>query len=50
MTRFMSLRRHVRVEPGKHTVFTTLELARRWVKHYNAWRDTGRWPQEEAFG
>lgn len=33
--------------PGKHTVFTTLGLARRWVQRYNAWRDSGHWPTQE---
>lgn len=34
--------------PGKHTVLTTLELARKWVHHYDTWRSTGLWPQPEG--
>ena len=32
--------------PGKHTVFFTLELARRWLRHYDAWRKSGQWPKQ----
>jgi prevent-host-death family protein len=30
--------------PGKHTVFSTLTLARRWVDHYQVWLESGLWP------
>lgn len=30
--------------PGKDTVFSTLELARRWLSQYRAWKDSGQWP------
>jgi prevent-host-death family protein len=30
--------------PGKHTVLSTLKLARQWVQHYETWRKTGQWP------
>jgi prevent-host-death family protein len=33
--------------PGKHTVFSTLNLARRWLESYDVWDRTGKWPQEE---
>jgi len=31
--------------PGKHTVFYTLKLARQWLRHYDGWRQTGEWPK-----
>lgn len=31
--------------PGKHTVMSTLTLARRWLEHYKTWRNTGHWPK-----
>ena len=31
--------------PGKHTVLSTLLLARRWLAHYEAWRHSGQWPK-----
>lgn len=34
--------------PGKHTVFSTLELARQWLRHYDQWRQTGQWPKQEG--
>jgi prevent-host-death family protein len=34
--------------PGKHTVFSTLTLAKRWLRHHDAWRQTGEWPKEEG--
>ena len=34
--------------PGKHTVFSTLTLARQWLRHYDAWRQSGHWPKEEG--
>jgi len=34
--------------PGKHTVFSTLKLARKWLRHYDAWRQSGQWPKEEG--
>ena len=30
--------------PGKHTVCHAVEYARRWLKHYEAWRKSGKWP------
>jgi prevent-host-death family protein len=30
--------------PGKHTVLSTLQLARRWVENYEIWSSTGEWP------
>ena len=34
--------------PGKHTVFSTLELARQWLRRYDTWRETGEWPKPEG--
>ena len=34
--------------PGKHTVFSTLKLARRWLERYDQWREAGRWPKQEG--
>lgn len=34
--------------PGKHTVFSTLTLAKRWLRHHDSWRQTGQWPKEEV--
>jgi prevent-host-death family protein len=34
--------------PGKHTVYSTLELARKWLKNYAEWRKTGRWLAPEG--
>jgi prevent-host-death family protein len=34
--------------PGKHTVFSTLNLARRWLRHYDIWRKVGEWPKLEG--
>jgi len=31
--------------PGKHTVFSTLQLAHHWLSHYEAWRRSGQWPR-----
>ena len=31
--------------PGKHTIFSTLTLSRRWLQHYEAWRSSGNWPK-----
>jgi prevent-host-death family protein len=36
--------------PGKHTVFSTLKLAREWLRHYDGWRQTGEWPKPEGAG
>lgn len=33
--------------PGKHTVLSTLKLARQWLHNYQIWRKSGRWPQQE---
>lgn len=30
--------------PGKHTVYSTLMLARRWLQGYCSWRSAGHWP------
>ncbi len=30
--------------PGKHTVFSTLQLARQWFANYSAWQNSGQWP------
>jgi prevent-host-death family protein len=34
--------------PGKHTVFSTLKLARKWLQHYDTWRQSGHWPKPEG--
>jgi prevent-host-death family protein len=34
--------------PGKHTVFSTLKLARQWLHNYDAWRTLGQWPKQEG--
>jgi Antitoxin Phd_YefM, type II toxin-antitoxin system len=34
--------------PGKHTVFSTLQLARVWLKHYESWKETGTWNEKEG--
>lgn len=34
--------------PGKHTVFSTLNLTRQWLQHYDVWRQTGQWPKPEG--
>ncbi|HVY31034.1 MAG TPA: type II toxin-antitoxin system Phd/YefM family antitoxin [Polyangiaceae bacterium] len=31
--------------PGKHTVWSTLFLARRWLDNYDAWKKNGIWPK-----
>jgi hypothetical protein len=33
--------------PGKHTAFSTLALARKWLNNYSTWRATGSWPKPE---
>jgi antitoxin (DNA-binding transcriptional repressor) of toxin-antitoxin stability system len=33
--------------PGKHTVCSTLKLARRWLHNYDTWRSVGQWPAHE---
>lgn len=33
--------------PGKHSVFSTLELARSWLVSYDAWRTDGSWPESK---
>lgn len=33
--------------PGKHTVLSTLKLARQWLRNYEAWRQAGQWPKQE---
>ena len=32
--------------PGKHTVLSTLKLARAWVQHYQQWLQSGAWPAD----
>ena len=34
--------------PGKHTVCSTLKLARQWLRNYETWRKSGQWPQQES--
>jgi prevent-host-death family protein len=34
--------------PGQHTVFSTLILARNWLRNYETWRKSGQWPQQEG--
>lgn len=34
--------------PGKHTVFSTLKLARQWLRNYETWRKSGQWPPQEG--
>jgi prevent-host-death family protein len=34
--------------PGKHTILSTLMLGRLWLKHYEVWRQDGKWPKEEG--
>lgn len=31
--------------PGKHTAFSTLVLTKRWLAHYEIWRQTKEWPK-----
>lgn len=33
--------------PGKHTVLSTLKLARQWLRNYEGWRKSGQWPVRE---
>ena len=33
--------------PGKHTILSTLNLCRLWLRRYDAWRQTGTWPENE---
>lgn len=33
--------------PGKHTVLSTLKLARQWLRNYESWRKDGQWPKQE---
>ena len=33
--------------PGKHSTFFTLQLARQWIRRYDAWRKSGTWPTIE---
>ena len=33
--------------PGKHTVLSTLKLARQWLRNYETWRKYGQWPKQE---
>jgi prevent-host-death family protein len=34
--------------PGKHTVFSTLKLARKWLRNYETWCKSGQWPPQEG--
>jgi prevent-host-death family protein len=34
--------------PGKHTAAIALGNARQWLRHYDAWRENGSWPQTSA--
>jgi hypothetical protein len=34
--------------PGKDTVFSTLKLARQWLRNYETWRKSGQWPHQEG--
>ena len=34
--------------PGKHTVLSTLKLARQWLRNYEIWRTSGQWPKQEG--
>ncbi len=34
--------------PGKNTVFSTLNLARQWLQNYDTWRKVGEWPKQEG--
>lgn len=34
--------------PGKHTVLSTLTLAKHWLRHYEEWHRTGQWPKHEG--
>ena len=34
--------------PGRHTIYSTLMLGRRWLQHYDIWRQDGKWPKEEG--
>jgi antitoxin (DNA-binding transcriptional repressor) of toxin-antitoxin stability system len=36
--------------PGRQTVFSTLQLARQWLAHYEIWRHSGVWGKAEANG
>lgn len=36
--------------PGKHTVFSTLKLAQQWLRHYDTWRESNQWPNQEGLG
>lgn len=36
--------------PGRHTVYSTLQLARQWLAHYETWRHSGAWPKAETNG
>lgn len=31
--------------PGKDTAVSTLQLARRWLSHYDVWQQNGKWPK-----
>lgn len=32
--------------PGKDSILSTLKLGRSWLRHYDAWRQSGKWPKE----
>lgn len=33
--------------PGKHSILSTLALGRNWLRHYDSWRKSRKWPNEE---
>jgi hypothetical protein len=33
--------------PGKNTIFSTVKLARVWLRNYQMWRKSGQWPNQE---
>jgi prevent-host-death family protein len=36
--------------PGKHTIHSTLMLARQWLGNYDVWRKTGKWLKRKEVG
>ena len=34
--------------PGRHDVMHAVALFRKWIQHYSAWRQAGKWPKEET--
>jgi hypothetical protein len=33
--------------PGKHGIDSILELSRKWLSHYDIWKNTGTWPNRK---